>query len=159
METYALLPLADGRFIKIDQDNFIRLSAYNYYECHGAIYRKIYINKRTVNIPISKDVMLNYSTYVMFDHIDRDCLNNCRTNLRLCTHRENLRNRTFPKTSSKYKGVTWDKQARKWRAKILVKGKTLHLGSFYDEASAGKAYDIVAKLHHKEFAVLNFPDV
>ena len=61
------------------------------------------------------------------------------------------------KTSSKYRGVWYNKQTKKWRATIVVNRKRKQIGYFSDEVEAAKAYDEAAKRYHKDFAVLNFP--
>ena len=57
--------------------------------------------------------------------------------------------------SSKYKGVTWNKDMRKWRTKICINSKVEHLGYFADEKEAAMAYDKAAKKLRGEFALLN----
>jgi len=59
------------------------------------------------------------------------------------------------KCSSMYKGVTWDKQAKKWRAGIGFKGKKLYLGIFTNEKEAAAAYNKAAIKFFGEFANLN----
>jgi len=44
------------------------------------------------------------------------------------------------KTSSKYKGVCWDKDRNKWRSDIRINGKRKHLGLFKCELEAHHAY-------------------
>lgn len=103
---------------------------------------------------------LEMSEYV--DHRDRDALNNTRSNLRLATRSQNLANRSkspWRITSSRFKGVCWDKSRDKWLASITADKKLLHLGYFDDEMLAAKAYDQHALLHFGEFANLNFPEV
>lgn len=46
---------------------------------------------------------------------------------------------------SKYKGVTWHVQNRKWRAVIVKNGYASHLGMFDNEEDAAREYDRVAK--------------
>jgi len=53
-----------------------------------------------------------------------------------------------PKTSpnaSKFKGVCWDKGTKKWRARILIDGKSKHLGLFMLEEEASEAYQEILK--------------
>ena len=96
------------------------------------------------------------------DHKDNDGLNNRRSNLRVCTHSNNMRSRQKNKEgvgyTSKYKGVSWHKEARKWRAKIVVDDKYIHLGFYRYEIVAATAYDIAAKEYFGEFAMLNFKE-
>ena len=93
---------------------------------------------------------------VEVDHINGNRLDNRRCNLRLCTHKQNMQNRGGERnTSSRYKGVHWDKNARKWRSMIGVDGKVRHLGYFEIEDEAALAYNQAASQHHGEFARLN----
>ena len=90
------------------------------------------------------------------DHKDRDRLNNRKSNFRFCTNAENTRNRKKPITNtSGFKGVSWVKRDKKWRAAITINKKWIHLGVFKDKAEAAKAYNKAALKHHGEFAHLN----
>jgi hypothetical protein len=42
--------------------------------------------------------------------------------------------------TSKYKGVFWDKEVKKWRVEITRNGKRKYLGRFSDEQKAAEAY-------------------
>lgn len=73
------------------------------------------------------------------DHIDGNKLNNISTNLRVITKRENSIGR-YKTTSSRYRGSSWSKYRKQWRASIYFKGKAIHLGFFDDEKEAGDIY-------------------
>lgn len=91
----------------------------------------------------------------LYDHKDRNPLNNCRNNLREASFSENCRNRSISKnTISGYKGVT--KNGNNWSASIRVFYSKIHLGTFTTKEEAALRYDIAAKKYHKEFAALNF---
>lgn len=78
--------------------------------------------------------------YDYCDHIDRDPLNNRRSNLREATHRENMRNCSKRRdNTSGYIGVTWNKKVNKWEAQLSLNHKNLHLGKFIDKEEALKA--------------------
>jgi len=47
--------------------------------------------------------------------------------------------------SSKYNGVCWKKQSKKWLSSIKINGKTKHLGLFTDEIEASNAYQTALK--------------
>ena len=75
------------------------------------------------------------------DHKDGDKTNNRIDNLRDCTHAQNHQNRvSMPGSSSKYPGVSWYKNSKKWRAKIVLHGKDKYLGLYESEVDAYKAY-------------------
>lgn len=90
------------------------------------------------------------------DHIDNNPLNNVRSNLRLATTAQNGANRRLGSNStSGYKGVTWSKADSKWKAHIMVSGKTKHLGYFTDVLQAAQAYNEAAISYFGEFALIN----
>lgn len=94
------------------------------------------------------------------DHINCDGLDNRRANLRLATRQQNKCN-SRPNSrggTSRYKGIFWAKDRKKWRAAITFKGKTIRLGQFDNEVEAAKVRDAAAKKYHGQFAWLNFPD-
>ncbi len=91
------------------------------------------------------------------DHVNRYGLDNRRSNLRIATHVQNMRNgRKRLDNKSGYIGVDWHKATGRWRAQIRANGKTLHLGLFDDKHVAARVRDEAALKHHKKFARLNF---
>lgn len=91
------------------------------------------------------------------DHKNGDGLDNRRINLRLATQQQNGFNQK-PQVggTSAFKGVAWNKRAKKWMAQIQFNGKHMHIGYFEDELKAATAYDIRARELFGEFAWLNF---
>jgi len=76
---------------------------------------------------------------LVIDHIDENKLNNHVSNLRIVSNRFNSRrNRT--NTSSKFKGIYYDKIENKWRSNIVVNKKRYSLGCFDDENEASNIY-------------------
>ena len=75
------------------------------------------------------------------DHIDRDTLNNRRSNLRVVTHAQNGQNRRWrlPESVSRFRGVSWHHVDRKWTATVKLNGKTNFVGYFSTEEDAGAA--------------------
>jgi hypothetical protein len=91
------------------------------------------------------------------DHINHQTLDNRRLNLRPATKSQNAANQAKRKGSSKYKGVSWYKNYRKWVAQIGAQNQRIRLGYFVSEEDAGRAYDSAAIALHGKFAHLNFP--
>lgn len=59
--------------------------------------------------------------------------------------------------SSKFLGVSWYPPSGKWRARIRVSKKAIHLGHFSSEEDAAKAYDVAARKYFGDSTKLNFP--
>lgn len=90
------------------------------------------------------------------DHINGDCADHRLENLRLATPSEQMRNQRKRKVgSSMFKGVYWDKQAKKWRAHIKTKDKKVNLGRFTSEIEAAAAYNAAALAIDPVFYVVN----
>lgn len=94
---------------------------------------------------------------LVVDHINRNPLDNRKSNLRVVTKQQNSFNRIGwnKKVSSKFCGVSWRKEARKWVSVIKFNGKQLFLGYFKREIDAATAYNRKAKELFGEFANLN----
>jgi len=86
------------------------------------------------------NVVLKPDQYI--DHINRVKTDNKIDNLRVVTRHQNSQNITHRENvSSKFKGVCWNKERKKWRAYIWYNNKTMYLGLFDDEIDAAKAYN------------------
>ena len=86
------------------------------------------------------------------DHEDRDRMNNRWKNLRESTRSQNIANAGAFPHSSRYKGVSFDKQTGRWRARIKVKGTLIALGRYSSEEEAHAAYVKAAQEHFGRFA-------
>lgn len=94
----------------------------------------------------------------LVDHINRAGWDNTRCNLRKTDSIGNSHNHGpwAHKTSSRFKGVTYEPKKKLYRARIMVEGKSIGLGRFKSEHDAAKAYDAAAKKYYGEFAYVNF---
>jgi hypothetical protein len=93
------------------------------------------------------------------DHANHLTLDNRRENIRICTRQQNAINRNSHKlSSSKYKGVHFEKETSKWSATIKTNNKSKRIGRFNTEEEAAIAYDQYARKIHGEFVCLNFPE-
>lgn len=86
------------------------------------------------------------------DHINGDTLDNQCSNLRTATASQNLMNRgKNSNNTSGYKGVTYNKNSRKWEAQIKINRQNKHLGLFTDPESAARAYAVASKTYYGDF--------
>lgn len=93
------------------------------------------------------------------DHIDGDKMNCRRSNLRVCSQKNNSRNAATPVSNTTgFKGVG-EKKPGRFQARIMVDRRTIYLGTFGDAAEAARAYDAAAIIHFGQFARLNFPSI
>lgn len=93
------------------------------------------------------------------DHKDGDGLNNCRSNLRPCTHAQNMANQRKRRNNrSGFIGVHRQAASSRWSAQVKHEGKTIHLGTFDSPEEAARMRDRAALKSYGQFAHLNFPD-
>jgi len=162
-----LLPLSQNKFAIVDADDYHRLSKYKW--CVSKTPHTNYAMRRTKGKRINgkrvkrKTILMhrfiiNAPRRLVVDHINHNGLDNRKANLRLCTRAENSRNRrSLVNKSSRYKGVSYDKERKLFIACIRCKGKKYFLGRFKSEIKAAKAYDKKARELFGVYAFLNFP--
>jgi hypothetical protein len=80
-------------------------------------------------------------SHLVVDHINRDKLDNRRSNLRLVESVINRQNTGSFGGSSVFRGVYWEASKRRWRARIMLNGKKYALGYFGDERDAALAVE------------------
>jgi len=151
--------LSQGMVAKVDDSDYDWLNKYKWCyvkKSETLGYAQGYVNGRGVRL--HRLIMgCKNNDGKLIDHKDRDGLNCQRDNLRFCTHRQNQRNQSPRKgSSSKYLGVHWGKQSKRWISTINISGKMMNLGSFKIEEDAAIAYDKAAIKRDKNFVNLNF---
>jgi hypothetical protein len=151
-----LIPLTQGKFAIVDAEDYDRLSRHKWYACGPEGYRYACRSENGKKIKMHREIV-DVPAGMVCDHRNHSRLDNRRCNLRVCTPSQNAQNRRpQPGGTSRYKGVYWHKDARKWRARIQYKGRLIHIGCYDYEADAAIAYDDMAIELFGEFACLNF---
>ena len=147
---------AEGKFALVSPEDYDRVMTKRWF--YGTSYACLSRYKRGCAITLHR-WLLDAPEDMYVDHINGNRLDNQRNNLRICLPSENNFNqaKTSSPTSSKYKGVCWNKNKRRWQSNICCKGKRTQLGLFRDEINAALAYDRKAAVLFGEFARLNFP--
>ena len=88
-----------------------------------------------------------------YDHINRNTLDNRISNLRPCTHSQNIMNTDlWANNTSGVRGVYYNKDYKKWFALITVNYKRKWLGYFEDKQDAINARREAEKKYCGEFA-------
>jgi len=153
------IKLTQGKVALIDDADFEKISSFKwkarlvrtlwYATAHVGNWRErkfIHMHNLLMNPPIG----------FIVDHRDHNGLNCQRSNMRLCTHAQNSKNRSAY-GASKYLGVAIrrNRDCTYWIAAIQSNKKRMHLGFFKSEKEAALAYNNAAKEHHGEFSNLN----
>jgi hypothetical protein len=155
------IPLTKGQVAFVDDEDHEWLSRYKWHAMRSgnAWYaRRAFISPDGTHICVLMHrEVLGLGKSMHTDHVDGNGLNNTRANLRPCSRSENMRNRrSHTEATSKFKGVSWCKDASMWRAQIVVDHKRIHLGRFDNEVEAARVYDAAALQYFGEFARPNF---
>ena len=157
-----LIPLTQGKYAQVDDADYDFLMQWKWQaQSHHNIWyakRNISKNGKFSTFKMHRLLLGLTDTKRKCDHIDHNGLNNQRSNLRECSHKENMYNRKKKKgCNSKYVGVSVTKVVYKTtiRAKICKDNVHYRLGIFKTEELAAHAYNEKAKELFGEFAYLN----
>lgn len=149
-QQYAILDVANNKgCVVIDRDDAELIGRNRWcLDKDGYAFRIRRINGVDLRVLMHRLIMLGdevSSSLLDVDHINRDKLDNRRSNLRVVKRVVNVRNQMgWAESSSRYKGVSWNKGAGKWRVQITIDHKKKHIGYFTDELEAARAYDNAA---------------
>jgi hypothetical protein len=160
--TYRRIYLGEGKFTILDPQDFYLFN--NFHWCVNGRDEQFYAVRNIVTahgktklVRLHREILKPPKGLVV-DHRNGNTLDNRRDNLRLATKAQNMQNRRKRKnTSSRFIGVSFDKNYKKWVTQIVYQGNKKWLGRFDSEIEAAKVYDNAAKKYHGDFARLNFP--
>jgi hypothetical protein len=147
-----------GLFALVDDEDFEKFGNLNWSVVHGG-YAATGVWQRetkTMKRPRLHRLIMDCPEGLEVDHINLDKLDNRKENLRICTKKNNNKNRPKRKDSqSKYKGAFIQKKTGTYKSRISVEGKSIYLGTFKTEEEAAMAYNEAAYIYFGEFAKLN----
>lgn len=111
-------------------------------------YLSVVLNKNGKKIPktvhrLIAITFLGCNENDFIDHINSIKTDNNVLNLRICTKRENssfTNTKKWANKTSKYIGVCYCKQTKKWKAAIAYDGKQRQIGRFSTQELAHEAY-------------------
>ena len=125
------IPLAKGGFTQVDEADQEWAKNYNWWKNDDGYaitsYQENYI-KHTLLL----HRVCNQTPEVLYtDHINRDRLDNRRSNLRTIDKSQNAHNTTAHKDSkSGIKGVSWNAEKKSWDSRIMIQGIVYNLGRY-----------------------------
>lgn len=130
--------------VLIDNEDYLKVNKYSWWsKPQGYIYtqtgtgyerKTIYLHRFIMNVSKNKEI----------DHINHNKIDNRKSNLRICTRSQNNMNKPGIRGVAKYKG--------KWRARIKLNRKEIHIGiynKYIDALNARKKKELVL---FKEFS-------
>jgi hypothetical protein len=155
----AEIPLSKGKVAIVDDELYEYLSQWKwFYHKNGYAMRSYRENGKYKKERMHRSVLRAPDGYDV-DHINGDKLDNRKSNLRSATRSQNNYNKSVQRnTTSGFKGVSWSKQRNKWRSRIFVDKREMHLGFFEYKIDAAMAYNEAALKYHASFANLNTLD-
>jgi hypothetical protein len=144
-----LVVYPDGSILRYHKGTTNKYITKGWNIAHGHIddegYRRLNIAKRSFKhhrIVAHTFLGLDLQNGVLVvDHIDRNKLNNCVSNLRLVTRQQNNFN-------TDAKGIRFDKRYNNYQSRIQVNKKSIHLGMFKTKEEAQQAYLIAKEKYH-----------
>ena len=151
------LELVNGGYALVDNEDYPKLKDYRWFKVQipgghtpyvlrrfteDGESKKVYLHKQIMGVPLGSEFEV--------DHENRNGLDCRRKNLRVLTTAENQENtKVRTDSSSGYRGVYFHKGAGKWRAKIDLRGKRVHLGLYTNKNKAAYAYNVASEILHQ----------
>jgi hypothetical protein len=137
--TIIYLDNAPGKFTVIDTEDFGKVCGVKWW-LNGDGYAYGYLYGKTVKL--HRIILgIEKENGVVVDHINRNPLDNRKSNLRIVDNSVNgINSRMRRDNTSGFRGVYWNKQIQKFRARAVINGIQIHLGSYDTPEEAYKAY-------------------
>ncbi|WP_291734659.1 HNH endonuclease [Clostridium sp.] len=119
--------------VKIDNDDLEKCSKLTWHYAKNKDSKYIQTRIKGKMIKLHRYIMNINNSNLVVDHINRNPLDNRKSNLRICSYKENSFNKSIRvDNTSGIPGVSFHKTNKKWRAKIKYNNLTIHLGYFED---------------------------
>lgn len=158
------IKLTQGYFALIDNDDYEKVTQYEWHIQRKKQNKKYAVAGIGTGIKYKRTTLrmhrliMNAPMHMQVDHINGNGLDNRKSNLRLTTNQMNQANKGINKNNtSGYKGVTFNKQCKKYLVQITFNHENIYLGLYDSPIEAAKAYDKKAFELFGEYARLNFP--
>ena len=156
-----------GEVILVSNQDYKKVSKWKWWVKNGYAIREFYDNAKHRTIKMHRFIlglMSEVDRDIWVDHINRNRLDNRRSNLRRVTKVQSAYNRGKNRNSrSKYRGVTQVQNSengkivmyKTWSANIYFNDKHYYLGTHKTQEEAALAYNNAAKKFFGKYATLN----
>jgi hypothetical protein len=154
-----IIKLTQNKFSKVDDEDYEYLNQFKwYYGGDGYAVRNIRLGINNRNTELMHRVLSSPKVDYEVDHINRDKLDNQKSNLRNVTHDQNVLNfGTRKDNTSGFRGVFYRVVGnRHWFTKINIKKREIWGGSFFTKIEAALAYDRLVDKYARGFVRPNF---
>lgn len=125
---------------------FMYENGYCYFRFSGSIQdrKKIKLHRYLMDVIDKEDIVI--------DHINRNPLDNRKSNLRKCNTVLNTYNKDYNSNStSKVKGVSWNKAMQKWRGQVQVNGVRIYTHPYKSFEECCKVTEGLRKQMYEEY--------
>lgn len=153
-EDYVIMYTTKGELFLVDLEDFWKVKKICWCKNDGGYFTgKDIDNNKTV---LLHRYIMNCSNDFEVDHLKPNTkYDNRKSNLVVKTTIQNHWNKNKPNTKSGIMGVCWYKAYSKWRARIIINGKEIHLGYFENLEDAIKARKEAEEKYHGELSYDN----
>ena len=147
----SIIQLSQGEVAIVDIDDYEYLNQWKW--CYNSQGYAVRSRSKYKDEPTSSgEYTIKMHNVIMpddkiVDHINRNGLDNRRSNLRYVTHSQNMWNRSkHVNNTSGFVGISFHKLTGKWQASIQAYGKRKHLGEFDTPEEASSVYQAAKAL-------------
>lgn len=141
-ESMKTIPLTNGKVAIVDNNDFDSLSMYKWRDINGYARTEWMIKYKRFRVKMHQMIIGKASDGFVIDHINRNRLDNRRSNLRFCTQKENTNNRN----RNACKGYTKIKKYDRWQVQMSYKGKMRYFGLYGCREDASLAANVIQQL-------------
>jgi hypothetical protein len=140
-----LVELTKGQYARIDEEDYKQIIAFKWQAQPTRLKNGFYAIRNNgtdesgtrLKVKMHRQIM-NCPDGMEVDHINGNTLDNRKSNLRVCTHAQNIQYQKSRGGESRYRGVTKHHDGN-WRARISVAYKRISLGVYKTQEAAYQA--------------------
>jgi hypothetical protein len=148
--------VVSSSLIFVDDDDYERLMCFNWHIVKTNDWTQYACCRIKGKAFQMHRMILDVQSGMIVDHKDHNGLNNQKSNLRICTVRQNAYNRiALHKNNTGYKGVHYDKYGDSYQ--VSIKSENVRIRKrFKNLSDAARFYDEQARKLFGDFAYTNF---